>query len=149
MILLIFHLKTEKMRKFRAIIPLIVAMLCIASCSIDRQNKLIGYWKRVPFTNPDSSTISYWTFYAGDVLEVYNVSVAGDTSDTTVYIYSTKGKELSILPDNDGAISSASGDICGKFWLDELKKRKTIKMTRIEVAGKKSGAYMRIELVKQ
>ena len=52
----------------------LVVALSFATCKIDRQDKLVGVWRQVPFTDPDSiTTVTYWTFYAGDVLEVYTI----------------------------------------------------------------------------
>ena len=63
------------MKKLSIILPFVIIALCFANCKINRQDKLIGSWKVVPFTDPDSATnIKYWIFFAGDRLEVYSVS---------------------------------------------------------------------------
>lgn len=60
--------------RIKTILPFLAVALCFATCKIDRQDKLVGIWRQVPFTDPDSvSTITYWTFYAGDVLEVFTI----------------------------------------------------------------------------
>ena len=63
------------MKKISIILSFVAIALCFATCKINRQDKLIGYWRVIPFTDPDSATsISYWIFYAGDRLEVYSIS---------------------------------------------------------------------------
>lgn len=60
--------------RIKTILPFLAIALCFATCKIDRQDKLVGVWRQVPFTDPDSiTTITYWTFYAGDVLEVFTI----------------------------------------------------------------------------
>jgi hypothetical protein len=60
--------------RIKTILPFLAVALCFATCKIDRQDKLVGVWRVVPFTDPDSVTAyTYWTFYAGDVLEVFTV----------------------------------------------------------------------------
>ena len=59
------------MKTLKIIIPFIAVLLCFATCKIDRQDKMIGLWKQIPFTDPDSCEIKYWLFYAGDILETY------------------------------------------------------------------------------
>jgi len=60
--------------RIKTILPFLAIALCFATCKIDRQDKLVGVWRQVPFTDPDSITaITYWTFYAGDVLEVFTI----------------------------------------------------------------------------
>jgi len=139
------------------IIPFVAVALCFGACKIDRQDKMIGEWKQIPFKNPDSCDIKYWRFYAGDILETYEVKLDsfGERTDTTpvsIYTYYTEGKKLTISDesgDNSDYIPG-SNDIRGVYWLDELKKKKRMKMTRREdPKGVKEGAFLRIELVKQ
>ena len=168
------------MKKISIILSLVAIALCFASCKINRQDKLIGYWKVVPFTDPDSAAaVTYWIFYAGDRLEVYSLStvdslgnhtdiseltasqtqnkveksdsaifaslstrhrglVAGDTVRFSVFSYNT-----------DGKIIKGSHDICGKYWMDEIKKNKRLKLVRRkDPSGSKGGAYLRFEMVK-
>ena len=161
--------------RIKTILPFLAIALCFATCKIDRQDKLVGVWRQVPFTDPDSITAyTYWTFYAGDVLEVFTivkphetlsafnkrgtykrkVDVAeGDTVKYAIYVYSTIGKEVTIsyegVVGDDGYISGSS-DIRGTYWFDELKKNKRLKMIRRKTPdGTKGGAYSRIELVKK
>ena len=181
------------MKKLSIILPFIIVALCFANCKINRQDKLIGSWKVVPFTDPDSATnIKYWVFYAGDRLEVYSVStvdslgnrdstavigkadkdspaktdsaifaslasrnrkiIVGDTLTFEIFSYNTDGKIINILmPDasaNDHYIAG-SRDICGEYWMDEVKKNKRLKIVRRkDPKGEKGGAYLRFELVK-
>lgn len=146
----------------------VAVAICFASCKIDRQDKLIGYWKQVPFSDPDSvRTLTYWTFYDGDVLELLTVSnpslnaddtsanqtsQPSDTISLARYSYNTQGKELNISKqgeNGDDYYFVGSDDIRGKYWMDELKKGKRLKMVKREHPdGSKGGVYMRIELVK-
>lgn len=184
------------MKKISIILSFVVIALCFANCKINRQDKLIGYWKVVPFTDPDSATtVTYWIFYAGDRLEVYNIStvdslgnhtdvseltsiqaqantkeaksdstifaslsarnrgvIAGDTVKFSVFSYNTDGKIINIQMADETAASryvSGSHDICGSYWMDEIKKNKRLKIVRRkDPLGEKGGAYLRFELVK-
>lgn len=147
------------MRRISLFLPLIVVALCFTTCKIDRQNKLIGYWKEVPFTDPDSvEYLTFWTFYSGDILELRQISniddgTKGDTISTKSYTYTTEGKELNIFAtgeDVNGNYFIGSGDIRGKYWMDELKKGKRLKIVRRKHPdGSTEAAYRRIELIKQ
>lgn len=209
------------MKRFFVIISFVIVAVSFATCKIDRQNKLIGEWKQVSFDNPEYSDTIYWTFYAGDILEIrtykgktkpkkevvdttkvtpptpidttsnadttaiakmYNrgyrlyadsmvvdsVAVDSVQVDTTpkpnvqptrpsesngvlkVYTYTTEGKDLNIFGefgDDDYIIGSA--DIRGKYWMDEIKKGKRLKIARRKHPdGSEGGAFLRIELVK-
>lgn len=182
------------MKKISIILSLVAIALCFASCKINRQDKLIGYWKVVPFTDPDSAAaVTYWIFYAGDRLEVYSLStvdslgnhtdiseltasqtqnkveksdsaifaslsarhrglVAGDTVRFSVFSYNTDGKIINIqMADETGGAKYIKGshDICGKYWMDEIKKNKRLKLVRRkDPSGSKGGAYLRFEMVK-
>ncbi len=180
------------MKKLSIILPFVIIALCFANCKINRQDKLIGSWKVVPFTDPDSATnIKYWIFFAGDRLEVYSVStvdslgnrsdpetivsksngqvptdsaiyamlgsrkrkvIAGDTLTFEVFSYNTDGKIVNILmPDASESAHyiAGSSDICGEYWMDEIKKNKRLKLVRRkDPKGEKGGAYLRYELVK-
>ncbi len=180
------------MKKLSIILPFVIIALCFANCKINRQDKLIGSWKVVPFTDPDSATnIKYWIFFAGDRLEVYSVStvdslgnrpdpetivsksngqvptdsaiyamlgsrkrkvIAGDTLTFEVFSYNTDGKIVNILmPDasENAHYIAGSSDICGEYWMDEIKKNKRLKLVRRkDPTGEKGGAYLRYELVK-
>lgn len=201
------------MKKLSIILSFIVIAMCFATCKINRQDKLIGYWKLVPFTDPDSAVSeTYWVFYAGDLLEVYSLSTIdstghkpkpantddqnnssdqntdnqndssadnnadsqdesavaaklksrrgtmrrglniGDTVSFASYSYNTDGKIVNILmPDlsADARYVPGSKDICGEYWMDEIKKNKRLKLVRRkDPKGDKGGAYLRMELVK-
>lgn len=180
------------MKKLSIILPFVIIALCFANCKINRQDKLIGSWKVVPFTDPDSATnIKYWIFFAGDRLEVYSVStvdslgnrpdpetivsksnsqipsdsaiyamlgsrkrkvIAGDTLTFEVFSYNTDGKIVNILMPDASESShyiAGSSDICGEYWMDEIKKNKRLKLVRRkDPTGEKGGAYLRYELVK-
>ena len=80
--------------RIKSILPFLAIALCFAACKLDRQDKLVGVWRQVPFTDPDSVTsYTYWTFYAGDVLEVFTIetdkskvrgkTILTPTTDTT------------------------------------------------------------------
>lgn len=181
------------MKKLSIILPFVIIALCFANCKINRQDKLIGSWKVVPFTDPDSSaTTTYWIFFAGDRLEVYSVSntdslgnrpeagtivgksdgivktdsaifaslkagkkrgrMIGDTTIFQIFSYNTDGKIINILKTDastDSRYIVGSGDICGEYWMDEVKKNKRLKLVRRkDPTGEKGGAYLRFELVK-
>lgn len=182
------------MKRLSIILPFVIVALCFANCKINRQDKLIGSWKVVPFTDPDSATnIKYWIFFAGDRLEVYSVStvdslgnrsdsatvigksdkngssksdsaiytsltsrnrkvIIGDTLTFEVFSYNTDGKIINILKPDASANThyiSGSHDICGEYWMDEIKKNKRLKLVRRkDPNGEKGGAYLRYELVK-
>lgn len=181
------------MKKLSIILPFVIIALCFANCKINRQDKLIGSWKVVPFTDPDSAlSVSYWIFFAGDRLEVYSVStvdslgfppdsatavkpksngetptdeeiyamlasrkrkvIAGDTLTFEVFSYNTDGKIVNILLPDASANAhyiAGSSDICGEYWMDEIKKNKRLKLVRRkDPKGEKGGAYLRYELVK-
>ena len=183
------------MKRLSIILSLVVVALSFSTCKINRQDKLIGQWKVVPFTDPDSATsVTYWIFYAGDRLEVYNVStvdslgnhtevselsaiqlnnnkeaksdsaifaslskhnrglIAGDTVKFQVLSYNTDGKIINIQQADEAAglhYVSGSHDICGTYWMDEVKKNKRLKIVRRkDPQGSKGGAYLRFELVK-
>ena len=97
------------MKKLSIILPFIVIAMCFATCKINRQDKLIGYWKLVPFTDPDSAVSeTYWTFYAGDLLEVYSLS----TVDSTGHKPATADDQNNSSDDNsdnqdDSAVAAA------------------------------------------
>ncbi len=163
------------MKRLSVILAFVAVAVCFSSCKINRQDKMIGYWKQVPFSDPDSiQTARFWTFYDGDVLEVIDVKPKADSSSSGVsygpmpktkedlnncdtiqklqYTYTTDGKELSIFmpgEESDYLYIVGSPSICGEYWLDELKKGKRMKMVRRkQPGGIKGGAYLRIELVK-
>lgn len=181
------------MKKLSIILPFVIVALCFANCKINRQDKLIGSWKVVPFTDPDSATTkAYWIFYAGDRLEVYSVStvdslgnhiepteettkksnddyksdtaiinsikarkrglIVGDTVSFEVFSYNTDGKIINILLPDAAANAfyiAGSHNICGEYWMDEVKKNKRLKIVRKkDPQGEKGGAYLRFELVK-
>ena len=182
------------MKKLSIILPFVIIALCFANCKINRQDKLIGSWKVVPFTDPDSAlSVSYWIFFAGDRLEVYSVSnvdslknhpepteeavkkssnnveksdsaiiasiksrkrgvLPGDTVSFEVFSYNTDGKIINILKPDASANANyiaGSSDICGEYWMDEIKKNKRLKLVRRkDPKGEKGGAYLRYELVK-
>ncbi len=148
------------MKRTSIFLSFIAIAICFASCKIDRQDKLVGYWKQIPFTDPDSSrTFTYWTFYAGDILELYEINntdtayAQGDTLSKRTFTYTTQGKELNIFSEgreNDDDYIIGSGDIRGKYWMDEIKKGKRLKIVkRKHPNGSSDGVYSRIELVKQ
>ena len=122
------------MKTLTIIIPFVAVLLCFATCKIDRQDKMIGLWKQIPFTAPDSCEIKYWLFYAGDILETYVVGLDSvgertDTLSTNQYTYYTEGKTLVIssTTGDDDDFVVGSKDIRGTYWIDELKKRSAIK----------------------
>ncbi|MBR5958839.1 MAG: hypothetical protein IKZ99_10795 [Salinivirgaceae bacterium] len=145
------------MKTLKIIIPFVAVLLCFATCKIDRQDKMIGLWKQIPFTDPDSCEIRYWLFYAGDILETYvmgfdSVGERTDTVSTNQYTYYTEGKTLvvSSITGDDSDFIVGSTDIRGTYWIDQLKKKKRYKMTRRKLPdGTTGGAYLRIEMVKQ
>lgn len=165
------------MKRLSIILAFVAVAVCFSSCKINRQDKMIGYWRQVSFSDPDSvEFVKFWTFYDGDVLVVMSVKPKTDSTsngqlasnismpktkedlencDTVQliqYTYTTDGKELSIFmpgEESDSQYIVGSHSICGEYWLDELKKGKRMKMVRRrQPGGEKGGAYLRIELVK-
>ncbi|MCQ2375490.1 MAG: hypothetical protein MJ069_06300 [Salinivirgaceae bacterium] len=148
------------MKKTIVISLFAVIATIFVSCKMDHQNRYIGVWERVSFSNPDSADRrSEWTFYAGDKLEIATVYIEGRKKDSTLndtinfeqYVYSTEGHTLNIYGINgDEDYDPASGNIRGNYWVDELKKGKRIKMTRRQHPdGSTGAAFYRIELTKK
>ena len=95
------------MKKLSIILPFVIIALCFANCKINRQDKLIGSWKVVPFTDPDSAVSeTYWTFYAGDLLEVYTLS----TVDSTGHKPATADDQNDSSDDNSDNQDNSSTD---------------------------------------
>jgi hypothetical protein len=100
------------MKKISIILPFVIIALCFANCKINRQDKLIGSWKVVPFTDPDSATnVKYWIFYAGDRLEVYSLSTVdslGNRPDSTTVIGKSDKNNSTVKTDSAIYASLAS-----------------------------------------
>ncbi len=157
------------MKRLSVILAFVAVAVSFSSCKINRQDKMIGYWRQVSFSDPDSvETVKFWTFYDGDVLEIVTVKPKTDSTkngqlasylpasmpktkedlndcDTVQiiqYTYTTEGKELSIFmpgEDADKQYIVGSHSICGEYWLDELKKGKRMKMVRRKQPGGEKG----------
>jgi hypothetical protein len=133
----------------------ILVLAFLFSCRGSQQNKLIGNWERVYFTEPTDVKI-YWQFYAGDALDVYSNNPPTAAGDTVKYTYSIDGNSFSIF--KDGEYDAAAADIRGTYWVDQLNDS-YFKVTKIEHPIDPSGnnwgdtvpvnPYLRIELVKR
>jgi hypothetical protein len=134
----------------------IITLIFITACSKNLQDKMIGYWKQVPFYNPDSvEYINYWQFYAGGRLDIYKIYKNDQATDTLFYTYEVNSKTLNVF--GEGGYTPGAGDFRGGYWIDVLNK-KYFKITKREHPSDtsvykpdtvSSSPYLRIEFVKQ
>jgi len=132
------------------IVIILLFTLALSACRGDQQNKLIGVWEQIPFTEPDSIH-TYWQFFAGDALFIYTIDEAmKDTTKFLKFAYNVDGSTFTVLTgQDDPPYSSAAPDARGEYWVDELSNS-NLKMTkRKHPDGTTDAVYMRIELVKR
>jgi len=55
------------MKKIPVITSSVLLIALLFSCRGSQQDKLIGDWERIPFTQP-TEVKNYWRFYSGDAL---------------------------------------------------------------------------------
>ncbi len=135
------------MKPFFRIIT-IITLLVLVSCR-DKSEYLVGTWKQIPFTNPDSVRYKHsWKFYAGDALEVTTLDVKTGKDTTIKYTYSLARKEFSIT-NNEFEYVTGNGDIRGEYYVDELNKKRFKIRKTTHPGEKKGGAYARKEFVKE
>lgn len=117
-------------------------------CRSNDQEKLIGIWDEIPFTNPAESTHeTEWIFYSGDRLEVQTTAIES-SEDSTVYkyTYAIDGSKLRVFNEiKEDTI--ASGPHGGEFWVQELGDE-YMKITK-EKSLSGDYAFERFEFVKQ
>ncbi len=140
------------MKKYYIFTIIIAVFVALAACRGNQQSKLIGSWKRVYHTNPDSTETSIWDFYDGDKLEVTTTSLSG--ADTIIeYAYVIDGKNFSIFTPSSNPnwpYYEGQQDIRGEYWVDELEKSNFKVTKRSNPLGESGGVvYIRIELVKK
>jgi hypothetical protein len=143
------------MKKIPVITSSVLLIALLFSCRGSQQDKLIGDWERIPFTQP-TEVKDYWRFYSGDALEVFTLDNGVLDGDTLKYTYSVDGKTFSIF--GDGAYYTAIKDIRGKYRVDELNDS-YLKLTKtdhpVDTSGNSwgdtvgSNPFIRIELVKR
>lgn len=129
----------------------IISVAMLFGCRGSQQNRLVGYWKQVPFTNPETTSQTYyWQFYAGSgaVRERYIDNVL---EDSVSYTYSIDGSVLSIFAattEQEEAYLPSSGEPLGEFWVDVLTNEKLKATRRKHSDGSEDAAFLRIEMVK-
>ncbi|MFA6400530.1 MAG: hypothetical protein WCX31_02740 [Salinivirgaceae bacterium] len=143
------------MKKIPFITFLLLLIALLFSCRGSQQDKLLGDWERIPFTEP-TEIKNYWRFYSGSAIEIFTLDNGVLYGDTLKYTYSIDGKTFSIF--GDGGYDAAAGDIRGKYWVDELSDS-YLKLTKtdhpVDPSGNNWGdtvkvyAYIRIELAKR
>lgn len=137
------------MKNLTIAIVLVLVASFTYSCRTNQQNKLIGTWKYIPHTKPDSSTVRIWIFYSGSELEV--VDLVDSDSTIRTYSYSIEGSELNIFGDDTdlGPYLPSPNEYRGKYWVDDLNKE-VLKIEKTEHGdGSDGNAYLRVDLVKQ
>lgn len=143
------------MKNFIIVLVFGLSLLSVG-CMKKKEEKLIGEWKQIPFTDPDSViSFNFWTFYAGDALIIKD-SIIGDTLlESVQYTYDIDGSKLRIF--GDWAYGPDAGDPRGEYWVDQLSDD-YLKMTKRKHpsnindtawwSGSEDRAFLRIELVK-
>jgi hypothetical protein len=139
------------MKRFLSIAGIGIIVVLFATCKGDYDNKIIGNWKQIPFTNPETATeIKYWQFYAGDRLEIVTINADSEPVDTMIFSYYIDKSTLDILdgPGGNGEYLPAAGDYRGQYWVDELNKKYFKISKRKHPDGSTDGAYLRVEMAK-
>ena len=139
------------MKKYGLSINLLIYTLIIFSvlftgCQKKKERLLIGQWKLVPETKPDTSNYIRWTFFDGDRLEIVPV-INSDTSDVKIRTYHLQSETLKYFINVTGDEGEFTED--GKYRIDELTK-KVLHLQRVEFTdGTATAAYLRREFVKE
>lgn len=125
------------------ILILILAFtLPFIGCRSGDQEKLVGTWKQIPYTNPEeASDQNMWIFTGGNELTIKTISTEEIISDSVVneYTYDIDGDKLRIF---DGLEPHN-----GEYWVDVLDKE-YLKMTKKKSSDGKA-AWVRYEFVKE
>jgi hypothetical protein len=137
------------MKNYYTLFSLLFLVVLLGSCRGDEQNKLIGNWEQIPFTNPDSTpTKIFWRFYAGDAVTIFRVS--GEVTDSLQYTYNISGQVFDVFPGiDDVQYLTAARDPRGQYWVDMLKDSQFKATKRKHPDGTTGAAFMRVELVKR
>ncbi len=139
------------MKNIFTFFTLIILVTLVLSCRDTEQSKLIGIWKRVLPTEPDTTLTEYWKFYEGDKLEV--IFKQNNIDSIVEYSYVIKSSDFSIynpISDANRPYHEAQRDIRGDYWVDELNKENYKITKRANPLGEQGGfVYLRIELIKQ
>ncbi|MGD9992768.1 MAG: hypothetical protein AB7S69_05670 [Salinivirgaceae bacterium] len=143
-------MKTRRIYK----VLILILVVFFTSCRGSQQTKLISIWEQMTFREPTEKK-TYWQFYAGDLLEIYQLDESKTPADTLsikTYQYDIDGISFNIFPpdgEDDSNYGIATGDVRGEYWVDELSSD-YFKATRIKHPdGSTEAAYLRIELVKR
>ena len=139
------------MKKITLITFVLLSIVVLFGCRGSQEGRLVGYWKQVPFTAPETTLRTYyWQFYAGNTI-VRETYIDNEISDSTDYTYSIDGSILHIFPTTDEqelSYEPGSGEPMGEFWVDLLTKE-AMKATRVKHPdGTEDAAFLRIELIK-
>lgn len=143
--------------KTRRIYKVLILTLVVffTSCRGSQQSKLISVWEQITFREPTENSKTYWQFYDGDLLEIYQLDESQtpvDTLNIKTYQYDIDGISFHIFPpggEDDSNYGAATGDVRGEYWVDELSSD-YFKATRIKHPdGSTEAAYLRLELVKR
>lgn len=137
------------MKKSYLIIPFLFFVILISSCRGDQQNKLIGNWEQILFTDPETTTTKiYWQFYAGDALTIYRDN--GVDVDSLQYTYNVEGSIFDVFDGVDNpSYAPAARDARGQYWVDALSDGEFKATKRKHPDGTTDAVYMRVELVKR
>jgi hypothetical protein len=143
-------MKTQRIYK----VLILILVVVFTSCRGSQQTKLISIWEQMTFREP-TDIKTYWQFYAGDLLEIYQLDESKTPADTLsikTYQYDIDGISFNIFPpdgEDNSNYGKATGDVRGEYWVDELSSD-YFKATRIKHPdGSTEAAYLRIELVKR
>ncbi|HAM98911.1 MAG TPA: hypothetical protein DCQ26_09915 [Marinilabiliales bacterium] len=137
------------MKRNLIIASAIITLAVVAGCRGSQQNKLIGIWEKIPFSEPTSQS-TYWQFFAGEALWVFDLDTtisATDTLNLIKYTYSIDGNIFEIF--GEGDYGTAAGDPRGEYWVDELNNDYFKVTKRKHPDGTTDAAYLRIELAKR
>ena len=140
------------MKNYYTLFSLLFLVVLLSNCRGDDQNKLIGNWEQIPFTDPNdpvaTPTKIFWKFYAGDAVTIYRVT--GEVTDSLQYTYNISGQDFDIFSGiDDGQYLPAARDPRGQYWVDLLKDNQLKATKRKHPDGTTSAAFMRVELVKR
>ncbi len=131
------------------IILAFIAVSFFYNCRGDQQNKIIGTWKQIPFTNPETTPDTVlWQFYPADRLVIYRINAKG--TDSLQLTYNISGYVLDVFPgDDDPTYSKDARDPRGQYWVDLLTNDQCKATKRKHPDNTTDAAFMRIELVKR
>lgn len=143
------------MKKTFFSIAILVIIITIIGCRGSQQNRLVGYWEQIPFTDPEdeekTTSKIYWQFYAGDEVlrEIYSMDTL---TDTVLFRYNIDGSVLNIFAsseDQEESYTAGSGLPMGEYWVDVLTNDNLKATRRKHPDGSEGAAFIRLELVKR